>query len=197
MVRWRKIPQYANFEVLIHALGLRRDRSRSRTHALYRTLEYVPGPRKPDIRDRVRVAKCGVFELERILPDFAQFRRSRGKTTSDPEEEYQMIQDRIDQLLTADEGPTMLRRDYLTMIEFTVAEGITPSWNIGVWLFTSTALLPRRRASSEMRCWTVTVPTDLVMALKYEPDWRQYVNGSNAPPAPLVIHGVPDVEHEF
>ncbi|KAJ6469418.1 hypothetical protein C8R45DRAFT_1016962 [Mycena sanguinolenta] len=61
---WRKLPQ---FDTLVHALGLRRDPGRGKTHIVFRAVEYVPTATK--LKHKFRVVSCGVFRIKDVLCD--------------------------------------------------------------------------------------------------------------------------------
>lgn len=75
--KWCALQHYANFEGPVHALGLHRDPSRGRTHVLFREIEYVESAQQDlsnlnsKVRDRWRVARCGVFKVDNVRKDIA------------------------------------------------------------------------------------------------------------------------------
>lgn len=78
---WRVTPVPANLECLIHALGLQRDPSRSRTHIVFKQVEYVPQAKSR--RDRFKVVGAGVFRLDDIWSDLEAvmgLNKGEGKT---------------------------------------------------------------------------------------------------------------------
>ncbi|TCD61257.1 hypothetical protein EIP91_008706 [Steccherinum ochraceum] len=178
VVRWRNSQHYANLEALIHALGLRRDPTRSRTHIVIRSVEGVPGPRARDFRDRVRVAQWSVYKIEDVLEDITKYQGThRG---NNKREAYNGIQKMLNELLQ--EGPDgkplpgipPKRFKRLAMMDLTIGPGIRPYVN------------------------AIAISENYVRTLKYEPDWRQHINGSTAPPEPFVVlGGADDAEHVF
>ncbi|TCD61259.1 hypothetical protein EIP91_008708 [Steccherinum ochraceum] len=177
--RWCYSSHYTNSEALIHALGLRQDPNRGHTHIVVREVECVSGPRPADFRDRIRVTKCSVFKMKDVAGDLAKIVGS-SKT---PKAYYESMQRMVEEV--SQEGgdgkplpgapPLPFRR--LALMYFTFLRG-------GVF---STSSLQ-----------TNHVPEHYVRALKYEPDWREFVNGSGPPPMPFVLpNGPQDAEHIF
>lgn len=78
---WRVTPVPANLDCLVHALGLRRDPSRSRTHIVFKSVEYVPQAKSR--RDRFKVVGAAVFKLDDVWPDIERvmgLNKGEGKT---------------------------------------------------------------------------------------------------------------------
>ncbi|KAE9401371.1 hypothetical protein BT96DRAFT_937926 [Gymnopus androsaceus JB14] len=77
---WRAAPVPANSVCLVHALGLQRDPSRSRTHIVFKDVEYVPHSKK--MMDRFKVVRVGVFKVDDIwtyLEAFLSLKSGEGK----------------------------------------------------------------------------------------------------------------------
>ncbi len=63
--KWRiTSPVEAQTLSLVHALGLQRDPARSRTHIVFKQVEYVP--KTKDARNRFKVIAAGVFKLDDV-----------------------------------------------------------------------------------------------------------------------------------
>ncbi|KAF9075484.1 hypothetical protein BDP27DRAFT_1415268 [Rhodocollybia butyracea] len=78
---WRVSPVPANTISLVHALGLHRDPSRSRTHIVFKHVEYVPNSKSR--RDRFKVVGAGVYKLDDVWQDIETsmaLRKNEGKT---------------------------------------------------------------------------------------------------------------------
>lgn len=198
--RWCYSSHYTNSEALIHAPGLRQDPNRGHTHIVVREVECVSGPRPADFRDRIRVTKCSVFKMKDVAGDLAKIVGS-SKT---PKAYYESMQRMVEEV--SQEGgdgkplpgapPLPFRR--LALMYFTFLRGGVFSKSS---LQTSTQILfilfsnPHTDNAINL---SDHVPEHYVRALKYEPDWREFVNGSGPPPMPFVLpNGPQDAEHIF
>ncbi|THH20173.1 hypothetical protein EUX98_g8631 [Antrodiella citrinella] len=185
MSKWRNGDHYANLDAMIHALNLQRDPSRGKTHIIFRTLENTPGPRVPkDYRDRIRVTRCTVFKVEDILGDMCQL--SEGRPRPNKEEIFKEIQAAIavalQELPNGEPDPNAPPRSNwskssrdIPVLDFTFGPGFHPVVN------------------------AVPVSEDYVRGLKYNPNWRQVINGDQGtPPRPFIApSGALDAEHTF
>lgn len=78
---WRVAPVPANTTCLVHALGLHRDPSRSRTHIVFKSVEYVPQAKSR--QHRFKVTGAAVYKLADIWPDLEALmglNKGEGKT---------------------------------------------------------------------------------------------------------------------
>jgi hypothetical protein len=64
---WRVEANDEQTMLLVSALGLHRDRTRGRTHIVFKLLEYVPHERQ--LRHRFRVVQCAVFRIADVMQD--------------------------------------------------------------------------------------------------------------------------------
>ncbi|KAI0053520.1 hypothetical protein FA95DRAFT_1481533 [Auriscalpium vulgare] len=125
-LEWRNLPHEANTYALAHALGLRRDPSRGRTHIVFRQVEWVPRAR--DMRHRFRVRAAGVFRITDVLRDIEsimQIGRGEGR-------EY------VDGLLEELDG-ARTGREIVPILDITTGEGIE------TWMGSSGLTLDRLR----------------------------------------------------
>ncbi|KAI0060082.1 hypothetical protein BV25DRAFT_1828173 [Artomyces pyxidatus] len=110
-IEWRNAPHEANTFALAHALGVRRDPSRGRTHILLRQVEYVP--RAKDIRYRFRVSACGVYRIADILTDIEKL------MGLDPGEGREYIDGLLEELDNSSVGT-----DKVPLLDLTTGTGI-------------------------------------------------------------------------
>ncbi|TCD59951.1 hypothetical protein EIP91_011015 [Steccherinum ochraceum] len=176
LTRWCGSSHYANFEALIHALGLRQDPNRGRTHIVLREIEHVSESRPADFRARVRVTKCSVYKIADVAGEVARILGS-SKT---PEGYRAYLQESIDEVARyGDEGKPMpgapstgFRR--LVVVYVTTGPGIKAHLN------------------------TNNIAENYVRSLPYEPDWRQKINGVGGAPGPFVLpNRARDAENVF
>ncbi|TCD61260.1 hypothetical protein EIP91_008693 [Steccherinum ochraceum] len=179
--RWEYSSHYANMEALIHALGLRQNPNRGRTHIVFREVKHVLDPRPADFRDRLCVTKCSVYRIKDVVRDIAKCLNN----PMTPKALYEYLKKAGDEEAQADENGKPL-------------PGAPPSRFRRVVIIYSTASPIAGGQGFKWNLHINHVSENYVRALKYEPDWRQYVNGVGPPPEPFILtSGAPDAEHDF
>ncbi|KAL6302629.1 hypothetical protein BKA93DRAFT_827325 [Sparassis latifolia] len=112
--KWTSLNDERKVNAIKSALGVHRDPSRGRTHIVMQLVEYTPKHR--DMQHKFRVAKCGVFRLEDVIPDIV---RIAGWDTAWIRRKVQQMFDDI----VAEDG----FEDSVPMLEFRSGQGIEAS----------------------------------------------------------------------
>ncbi|EGO04047.1 hypothetical protein SERLA73DRAFT_175780 [Serpula lacrymans var. lacrymans S7.3] len=168
--KWRTGFLTVDHYAFVHALGLHRDPSRSRTHIVFCYVEYTPHASK-DLKHKFRINSCGVFRIVDVLADIEH------AMGLDKGEGAEYIQNCLqDPTFNSDVSSSSYGEKMIPV----------PSLFMGVNL------------QAVLRCTCVS--TDLLRMKPYNPQWRNAVNKlEDAPPLKLQLERseIKDAEYIF
>lgn len=169
---FRSLPAHpGNGILLAHALGLRRDPTRSRTHIIIKNVEHQPHATHP--HDYFRFTNVGVFKLADVWPEIEAImclNKGEGK---------QYIKEMLEEF---DSGPGSINKlgGEQRYPIFDLAFSPVPGHIEGYLSYGG-------------------VDSETLSRTPYDPDWRNKMNRSGSPPGPVVFRrkGIKDAEHVF
>ncbi|OBZ75168.1 hypothetical protein A0H81_04959 [Grifola frondosa] len=153
----------------MHALGLKRDPSRGRTHVVVSEVEYTPHASK-DPRFKFRIVRCGVFRLA----DMASTDLNRTRISDREKRSLRALAGGVRDMFDRVDNSNLREVDAVSMVDFTFGVEIS---------------------GSNLMCRAIDRVT--VEQLPYNSYWRKMLN-KGPPPKPFTdFASLRDVEHVF
>ncbi|KAL6306515.1 hypothetical protein BKA93DRAFT_729329 [Sparassis latifolia] len=164
-----------------HALGLRRDPSRGRTHIIFQEVVYTPKA-SAQVRLKFRILRCGVFLIADVL---GEIERLMNLNPGEGMEYIKSIFDEMDSTGMRGRGVVFLVLSYGRGVRPWLGGG-THSWLRGMLLEVLT-----------QRAFADAAPSPFLQSQPYDPAWRTALNPT-MPPVKIELAGgkIQDAEND-